>query len=436
MAQFTTRFNRLLKNNDELYEVVMIGGQAGPSVYVNTGNLNVSSDAFGRARVSSPLTLFDSSHRFADNDLFHEDTTGGGSSSFVQDEGLIDMDVGTASGDEVLRETKKVFSYQPGKSLLIMNTYKMAPAQENLRQRVGYFGDKNGIYIEQDGLDHYLVERSSVSGSTVNTRVAQADWGVDVLDGTGPSGVTLDHTKAQIMWIDIEWLGLGSVRTGFVINGQLICCHIFHHANLVESTYITTASLPVRYEITNTGSTDAASKLKQICSSVLSEGGYELRGRQQAVQIPITTPRDLTVSATRYPVISIRLKTSPDRLDAIVIPTAMSVLGVGNNGFFNWQAVAGATTTGGTWTSAGANSAVEYNLTGTSTSGGRVLASGFISSTNQGNSPIDILKEALFKFQLERNTFTSTAEEFTLVVASKNSGDDVYAAVDWEEITR
>jgi hypothetical protein len=49
---------------------------------------------------------------------------------------------------------------------------------------------------------------------------------------------------------------------------------------------------------------------------------------------------------------------------------------------------------------------------------------------------VDILKEALFKFQLERNTFTSTPFELTLIIASKNAGDDVYATMDWEEISR
>jgi hypothetical protein len=395
-------------------------------------------DAFGRARVSMPLTLFDSSHRFADNDLFTEDTTGDGASAFDANEGLVNMTVGTASGAEIIRETNKVFSYQPGKSLQNLNTFVFEPAKANLRQRVGYFGEKNGIYLELDGTDLYVVERSSVTGSTVNTRIAQSNWNIDPLDGTGISGVTLDLSKAQIQFIDIEWLGLGTVRTGFVINGEYIHCHSFHHANINNTTYITTASLPLRYELTNTGLTATASTMKQVCSTVISEGGYELRGRQQAVETPISTPRDLTVAATYYPVISIRLKSTPDRLDAIVILTALSILGVGNNGYFNWRVIAGGDTTGGTWTSADANSAVEYNLGGTSFSftGSRTLASGFIASTTQSAGSIDILKEALFKFQLERDTFASKAEELTLVVAAKTSGDDVYASLDWEEITR
>ena len=199
---------------------------------------------------------------------------------------------------------------------------------------------------------------------------------------------------------------------------------------------MTTASLPLRYEIRNTGTTANSSTLKQVCSTVISEGGYELRGLQQAVGTPIGSPRDLTTVNTYYPVVSIRLKTSPDRLDAIAILTALSILGITNNSNYNWKVVASGTTTGGTWTSAGSDSAVEYNITGTSFSGGRTLASGWTNGSAQGSTPVDILKEALFSFQLERNSLTSTPSELTLIIASDVSGSDIYASMDWEEISR
>lgn len=395
-----------------------------------------SVDAFGRVRISSPMTLFDSSHRFTDNDLWVDSITGTASATFSANEGLINLAVGTANGDQIIRETKKVFAYQPGKSLLVMSTFVLGDAKANLRQRVGYYGSDNGLYFERDGTSLYFVERSIVSGSVVNTRVAQASWNQDKLDGTGPSGLTLDASKAQILYADIEWLGLGTVRMGFVINGIFVPAHSFHHANLINTTYITTASLPLRYEMTNTAATASASTLKQVCSTVISEGGYELRGRQQAVANVVTSPTTLTTAGTSYPVISIRLKST--RLDGIVILTAVSMLGITNNANYKWEVVASGTTTGGTWVSAGTNSCVEYNRTGTSFSmgSGNVLASGFFQGSNQGSTSIDILKEALFKFQLERNSFTSTPYELTLVCTSATNGDQVLASLDWEEISR
>jgi hypothetical protein len=303
-------------------------------------------DAFGRQRVSNPLTLFDSSHRYADNNLWVNSITGTAAATFSADEGLINMTVGSASGDQIIRETIKVFSYQPGKSLLVMSTFVFGPAKTNLRQRAGYYGAANGIYFEREGTTNYMVERSSVTGLVSNTRVAQADWNQDRMDGTGPSGLVLDSSKAQILYMDVEWLGLGTVRTGFIINGAFVPCHNFDHANLVTTTYITTASLPLRYEMTNVAATTGASTLKQVCSTVISEGGYELRGAQLSAGTPITTPKTLTTAGTFYPIVSIRLKST--RLDAIVILTAISILGITNNANYKWEVVASGTTTGGT----------------------------------------------------------------------------------------
>jgi hypothetical protein len=440
MAQFNKNEQDFLNQERTLFEVNMIANKNG-EVVTKTNRFPVdvlpaNADAFGRTRVSNPLTLFDSSHRYKDNNLWESLIVGTGSTiGFATTQGLINIGIGTTSGDSVIRETTKTFSYQPGKSLLVLNTFVPATPKTNLRQRVGYFGADNGIYFEINGTTPYFVERSFSTGTS--TSVAQTDWYIDKLDGTGVSGITLDITKAQIFWMDIEWLGLGTVRVGFVIDGQFIHCHSFHHANLIQSTYITTASLPLRYEITNTGITTSASTLKQVCSTVISEGGYELRGLQQAVNTPITAPVDLpTPAGTYYPVISIRLKSSPNRLDAIVILTALSLMGTGNGPQYNWQVRASATTSGGTWTSAGDDSAVEYKIDGGTVSGGRILASGYFSSTNQSSSTIDILKEALFRFQLERNGLTGTPYELTLVVASDTAGADVFASLDWEEISR
>jgi hypothetical protein len=393
-------------------------------------------DSFGRQRVSEPLTLFDSSHRYADNNLWSTVTNVGGSAVFNVDQGLVDLNVTTSLDSEVIRETIKVFPYQPGKSLLVLNTFVMSPAKTGLRQRVGYYGSDNGFYLEQSDNAIAFVERSVVTGSLVDNAVLQANWNGDKLNGTGPSGLTLDLTKAQILWMDLEWLGVGSVRVGFIINGQFIVCHTFNHANIIASTYITTASLPLRYEIRNNTVTSGASTLKQICSTVISEGGYELRGLQQSAGTSITVPRTFAVAGTYYPIVSVRLKST--RLDAIVIVTAISLLGIGNGKNYQWRVVASATTTGGLWVDAGVNSAVEYNLTGTSATGGRILASGFVNSSNQGSPSINILKEALFANQLERNGLTGVAYEIVIeiAVATTSGGEGAYASIDWEEVSR
>ena len=425
------------------------GSNSTATVYAPTSSLNVNVtntitsvttpeptqlDAFGRLRVSTPLTLFDSSHRYRDNNLWSSLTAVGGTYAFNQNQGLIDLTVSALSGSSVIRETTKVFSYQPGKSLLALNTFVMAQSANNLRQRVGYFGKDNGIYFQLDDGVMSFVERTLVNGSpATETIVPLSAWNGDKLNGTGASGLTLDITKAQILWMDIEWLGLGTVRVGFIIDGKYIVCHSFHHANKIASTYTTTASLPLRYEITNKGATSGSKTMKQVCSSVISEGGYELRGLQQAIGLPVTNPTNLPTAGTFHPIISLRLKS--DRLDGIVILTALSILGLGDS-TYNWQVIASATTGGGSWVSAGTDSSVEYNISGTSITGGRVLASGYFDSSKNNIGSIDILKEALFKFQLERNGLTSTPYELSVVAACAANNKTILASMDWEEISR
>lgn len=210
-------------------------------------------DAFGRARFSQPYTLFDSQNRYEKNDLFSETTATGGTVNYVANASTVNLEVTASSGSEVVRQTYRSFSYQPGKSLLVLNTFVMPTASANQRIRIGYFNTENGVFLERDGTSVYITRRTYVTGAPVDNRVAQADWNGDKLNGTGDSTFTLDLTKAQIFWQDFEWLGVGSVRCGFVINGQVIICHTFQNANNLTSVYMTTAILPIRYEITNTG---------------------------------------------------------------------------------------------------------------------------------------------------------------------------------------
>ena len=200
MVQFHTRRNAFLNNNDEIYEVVMIAGQSGPSVYVPRGNLNTATDAFGRLRVGSPPTLFDNSFRYNDNtEKWNQKITGTGNVTHNADQGLMDLTIGTAENDEIVRETRKVFQYQPGKSLLTLNTFSMGTAQENVRMRVGYYGKENGIYFERDGEELYIVKRSAVSGSVVETRVPQSQWNTNKLDGSSITSPNFNSDKSHIL---------------------------------------------------------------------------------------------------------------------------------------------------------------------------------------------------------------------------------------------
>jgi len=433
MAQFRKDTHQYLNDGRTIFETVMLADQYGNLVgAANPSGMAV--DAFGRARVSNPITLFDSYNRYEASEKYHVANTATATYAFSANAATFSMTVDTTADAQVARESKRVFAYQPGKSLQILNTFIMNEPKTGLRQRVGYFSTQNGIFLEQDGTTISFVKRSYSTGSVVETKVAQASWNLDVLDGSGPSGYTLDLTKAQILFIDVEWLGLGTVRCGFVINGQLIHCHSFHHANVIDAPYMTTACLPVRAEITNTAETASESTFKKVCSTVISEGGYELTGKPRSIGRPANNVFTMATAGVWYPIVSIRLKSA--QLDAIALPTNISALAEGNNSRAKYGIFTGATLGGNTaFTSVSSDSCIEYNYVANTITGGTLLQQGFMGLTSQSTPEITLGKDSLFKYQLTRNSFTSTPEVMTLAMQAGTNGDTGTGSIDWEEVT-
>jgi hypothetical protein len=393
------------------------------------GNVNLygtALDAFGRIRVSQPFTLFDSSHHYADNGLFDTATSGTASTTHNANTSTVSLTIGTTSGDEVIRETKRVFVYQPGKSLLILNTFVMNPAKTGLRQRIGFFGATNGIFLEQDGTTVNLVERSYVTGSIAETKVAQANWNGDKLNGTGESGLTLDLTKAQIFWIDIEWLGAGSSRCGFIINGKYYLAHTFHHANIISNVYLSTATLPIRYEITNTATTASSSTLSQICSTVLSEGGFERKVAPQVIRMTGVT----SVGTSFEPLITMRL--ASDRLDAAVLLNKYSVTTI-NNALYEIALIKNATLTGASYNTTDFSN-IDYDVTATALTGGTIMRSDYVNNTNQASSQLDVNGSYNFGLQLGR-TIAGVSDTFTIAARVTSGSSDVVATMEFYDIT-
>jgi hypothetical protein len=411
---------------EPLLRVNNVGGVS----YNDAGNISASMDAFGRMRVSNPFTLFDGNQRYRDDEFkWDQVDTGAATSVFLPNESTMLMTV-VGNGDSAVRQTKQVFSYQPGKSLLTMMTFAMNTPTAGLRQRVGYFGAQNGVYFEVDGVDINLVIRKYTSGTVDDTteKIPRSQWNGDKMDGLGGqsniSGVTLDVTKAQIFWCDVEWLGVGSVRCGFVINGQFIVCHIFHHANILDRVYMTTASLPVRYELTSTG---AAGNMRAICSTVISEGGYSNRSQSRAIGTSLTGKN---LSQTEYrPLVCIRLKSA--NIDSIVVPTKFDLYGL-QLAAFGYRVILNPTLTDANWTSTGTNSSVEYDLSATALTGGTVIDQGIFVGSNKGGAASISSSDVDFSNQLGR-TIAGVSDIWCLAAIATTNNDDAVASVSWQE---
>lgn len=253
-------------------------------------------DAFARLRTSQATTIFESMAYYGDEpEAYSYATTGSASATHLPNESTWALACGSGALDSVQAQSHNYMHYHPGKSHLVLMTGIFEP-RTNVDARVGVFDDNDGAFFEMVGTEIGVVIRTSTSGSPVNGRIAQANWNMDKLDGTGTSGITLDPTKAQVFVIDLQWLGAGRVRFGFNIDGKNVYCHEALNANNLDIVYMMTLELPLRYEIANTAVTGATTTLKQICSTVISEGGAEDRGLPRtwntgnvAMTVPPTT---------------------------------------------------------------------------------------------------------------------------------------------------
>lgn len=402
------------------------------SIAEGSGNVNFygpALDAFGRLRVSQPYTLFDSQNRYESDPQFDTSTATGGATTHLPNESSVSMAVTTASGSEVVRQSYRVFPYQPGKSLLLLATFVMNTAKTNLRQRVGYFSTQNGVFLQLNNSEVSFVLRSYAGGSVDESRaITQANWNGDKLDGTGKSGYTLDLTKSQILFMDFEWLGVGSVRCGFVIEGKFIVAHTFHNSNLYTAVYMTTAILPVRYEITNTGVTASSSALKQICSSVVSEGGYEKVVLDSVIR---RTTSLGSITTTFLPLISMRL--ASDSLGAVVLPNKLSVIPASSD-TFEVALIKNATLTGASYNTTDFLH-IDYDITASALSGGTIVQSDFIASTNQ--SAGSLVSPTGYNFNLQLGvSIAGTSDVYTLAVRTvSGSGASVYGTMSFYDLT-
>jgi hypothetical protein len=406
--------------NNVNVEPTIIGGGDGSTAY----------DAFGRLRVSNPLTIFDSKNVMSKNTLFDESLSGSGGVTYTANKSTVNLNVTEVSGDKVIRQSKRVMSYQPGKSLLNLNTFVMNTLTANLKQKVGMFDANNGIFFYADGETLKIVRRTYVTGSAADTEKSQSEWNGDKLDGTGKSGYTLDPTKATILFMDFEWLGMGSVRVGFVIDGKFIVAHTFYNANDLSTVYMQTANLPIRYEI-ETAATLAAGTytLQQVCSTTMIEGGYAPEGiRQMIGTSQINAGVNLTTTNTYYNIATIRIKSG--RPYAVIIPSGLDVLNISNNDFEFGLFVNATPSSAFSYTSFSDN--VEYDLTTVDlTATGTRIAGGYLGGKT---NPFSIGDGFVFANQIGQ-TISGTSDTLTLGVRSGSANGDVSALLKWYDLT-
>jgi len=406
-------------------------------------------DAFGRNRTSTPFTLGDYKHIYGIDPNFLEVTTNGAGIIYQNARACAQLSVSRAENSRIVHQSKFYHHYMPGKSQLILSSFNMYEHVDGVYKRTGYYDDDNGIYFQSNAVDVQpgvlqFVIRSKASGGVVAERiVSQEDWNKDKCDGTGASGFNFDIDKTQLVFFDFQWLGVGRVRCGFVHDGKYVIAHEFYNSNVLDRVYMSTPNLPIRCEMINTVSVGSSQStltyMDQICSTVMSEGGYVEAGQDWA---HANTPRTLTAGQT-LPVMAIRLKATlrgiPNR--SIVRMGNLSMFSSGEN--IRWQLVklpGSAQLTETTWTDVHADSGVQYNVDATAYTSGDVIDAGWATAATQGSqktggAPAGQQPSSAKKNYIVQNFDCTDSEIFAVVVTNLGaSTTTVGVAMQWREI--
>ena len=407
---------------------------------IASGSLNASVDAFGRTRMSEPFTLGDYKHTYGiENGLINK-LNGDGDVINNVNESSVTLSA-TSSGSYAIHQTKMYHHYMPGKSQMILSSFVFGSAVSGSTKRTGYFDDYNGIFLEQDAtgsLQFVIRSATNGTGSITEERVKQSDWNVNTLES---GEFTLDVTKTQLFYTDFQWLAVGRVRCGFVHKGITVICHVFDHTNVLDKAYMQNPDLPVRCEIRNSVTTGVASSMEQICSTVVSEGGYSEAGK--AFSVSNNTFRSLSSGST-LPVLAIRLKNSinglPNRSFVRIQEAAV---------FTDQQTVrytlsklpsGSAITTGSAWISVDPYSTVEYNVSGTATNGGQVMLTGFVGANslniNQANPLVQNQAGVSNKQNFIAQNYDSNNSEIYVLIARNMTASptNIGGTMLWSEI--
>ena len=424
------------------------------SVSVFDNNVQTTLDAFNRLRVSYPTTILDirfpgqntGSASFLKNNLqICSDISG----SYVGTYGDSQLSINASGAGYYISQSRNYCVYQPGKSLLFMASGILDPSNNNYTTRIGYFDNvvpltnplfvKNGLYFEiSGGICSVNIKNNSL------TQINQIDWNIDKMNGTGLSGLTLDFRKTQLFVIDMEWLGVGRIRFGFYVYGKIQYCHQVTNINSLTQPYTNSINLPICYSIHSTTAGGSSNNFKQICSTVISEGGYAPLGRPFSISTGSPTPVTIT-SNVEEPILFLRGNTSNTNYNhQNIIPKSISMICSSTNDLILYKLVLflAGTYTGTTpsWNNVNANySVAQYagNLaSGYNSTNGIVLDEGYF--YGRGINTFSALGD-VFTSQVLQITSNITNDSDILVltatfVTTGGSTTNVFGTIAWQEL--
>lgn len=399
--------------------------------YTILNPLNVALDAedsFNRIKVAPPHLLFDASFQYSlQDEVFIFEQLIGGTVTHNPTRAVAVLTCTSTTGSKARFRTRNYFPYSPAFTNTLIGSFNFHGIVPNVHKRLGLYDDQDGFFIQTNAgtATVQLGIRSSIGGTTTNNLVDQSFWNIDKMDGTGPSGVTLDWTKQQILFLQFQWLGTGRATFGFVIDGKTIRVHTFDHANKLTSLYSRTGTLPIFAEVTNDGSI-LGSYMEFTCCSLVANGAVSQHGHLHSISSG-TIPKALTTAGTSIPIISLRKAPGFTKIPVQILD--MEAFCTSNDDFLV-QIVHKPVLNGAVWTNI-THSVCQKDTSATSYTGGHIIAEFYL----KGNLQPSVSLESIARFWdlTLGNDFAGDSEIFSLVATALTANATLYGTISYKE---
>lgn len=400
-------------------------------------------DTLSRLRTSNPYSLFDAKFRYdIKPDLFLvKKGLGTETAVFQSMDCCVDLTVPITDEAKVVYQTKRYITYETGKSLvaLISAQFRTTAVVAGNVCKIGYFDDSadksdsagtcgSGVFVMLDatGVVSVVKRTADESGVQTDSAVAQTNWNMDVMNGTGISGLTLTKTGVNIWVFDMENNNGGRIRIGVVVGGSVHYVHQFEGAGSSSHPNLFSPSLPIRLEMENTAEIAATQKMKLFSCCVSSEGGYEPTVATFSAGTGPDVIKYLTSHSDCVPLMSMKIDTA--KIRSSIMPKKVTIVNT-NTGVAFFKIAMNGTTNDATYTAVNANSVAKVATDGTAYTddSGSTIVSGYV-GPNQIIT-LDVPKEMFLSSNL-----AGTASDILTVYARHVKGSsDLSASLEWEE---
>ncbi|MDT9718060.1 hypothetical protein QVE09_04075 [Paenibacillus sp. ClWae2A] len=273
----------------------------------------------------------------------------------------------------------------------------------------GLYDTQNGAFFGVNSTTVFVTVRRA----GVDTTVPQSLWNVDPLNGTGPSGVTLNLSKGNIYQVLFTWYGYGVIEFRVVIPDPVTLAQevvTVHRFSPTGQTSFVDPNLPLRAQVANNGT-------GAVYSIFVGGRQYSIIGKYEPTYRVTSERRRITnVTSTLTPVISFTRKAvfpaGSARTNSVQVN--LEEINVISTVDLSYQVLVGGTLNGAfvnyptaTTIIPDSETALLVNNTSTTITGGEVVFQG-ITGGGAGNTTI-LASEELLDFTLPENQVVTLA---------------------------